>query len=393
MSNSTYQTHSFQDDDEIDLFELAEKLWARKLLIIGITALASLIAVGAAMLLPPTWQSEAKIYTASTADLSELNNLDTEVSTGNSSQQTTPDDAYNLYYRFLTSPSTLRLVFKESGLEQQTLDNNKSSHKEIASAAAFQTFNENLSISQANPSKGGSEYISITFDSKDQLFTANLINNFLLPIANERTVSRLRQNLNADRSSYYTQINKIIKETEQQYISDNKFERAQLEEALSISEGANLEAPLINDLSALGNNQTYLLGSNIIISRLKVLKDETQRFRLLTKPLPDDADRPMLASVSRLYNKQQRLKNLDTTLTNLKVVTIDEPATVPFSPIKPKKALIIALGVVLGGMLGVFIALIQIAIASRREKQRTVIGSFHPTQTMTSAQESNSLRS
>lgn len=47
---------------------------------------------------------------------------------------------------------------------------------------------------------------------------------------------------------------------------------------------------------------------------------------------------------------------------------LEQPATVNSKPAKPKRALIIALGFVLGGMLGVFIALVRIMLKKRSGK-------------------------
>ena len=57
--------------------------------------------------------------------------------------------------------------------------------------------------------------------------------------------------------------------------------------------------------------------------------------------------------------------NLD--FSNLDLVRIDQPAIQPAKPIKPKKILIMSLGLILGGMLGVFIALVRGMLAKRRE--------------------------
>jgi chain length determinant protein (polysaccharide antigen chain regulator) len=48
------------------------------------------------------------------------------------------------------------------------------------------------------------------------------------------------------------------------------------------------------------------------------------------------------------------------------VFTLDSAAEVPETPVKPKKSLIVALGIVLGGMLGAFIALIRVLIRRGR---------------------------
>lgn len=47
---------------------------------------------------------------------------------------------------------------------------------------------------------------------------------------------------------------------------------------------------------------------------------------------------------------------------------LEQPAAVNTKPVKPKRALIIALGLVLGGMLGVFVALVRIMLKKRSGK-------------------------
>jgi capsular polysaccharide biosynthesis protein len=65
-------------------------------------------------------------------------------------------------------------------------------------------------------------------------------------------------------------------------------------------------------------------------------------------------------------------------MSRLKLVTIDKQALEPLSPIKPKKALVLAMGLVLGGILGVLIALVRTLLASRKRmasRQVPVLGS------------------
>ena len=54
-----------------------------------------------------------------------------------------------------------------------------------------------------------------------------------------------------------------------------------------------------------------------------------------------------------------RLRSLQLDAGSLKLVSIDQRAVEPRQPIKPKKALIVALALVLGGMLGMFVALVR----------------------------------
>ena len=53
------------------------------------------------------------------------------------------------------------------------------------------------------------------------------------------------------------------------------------------------------------------------------------------------------------------MKGIKLDTERLRLVRLDQPALQSTNPVKPKKAMILALGLVLGGMLGVFIALIR----------------------------------
>ncbi|MEA1605398.1 GNVR domain-containing protein [Pseudomonas spirodelae] len=52
---------------------------------------------------------------------------------------------------------------------------------------------------------------------------------------------------------------------------------------------------------------------------------------------------------------------------------VEQASALPAQPIKPKKPLIVALGLVLGGMLGIFIALIRLMLKKRSAKMASSI--------------------
>ncbi len=54
-----------------------------------------------------------------------------------------------------------------------------------------------------------------------------------------------------------------------------------------------------------------------------------------------------------------RLRGITVDTEHLQLVRLDQPALEPLSPVKPRKLMIVALGLVLGSMLGVFIALVR----------------------------------
>ncbi|HLR30191.1 MAG TPA: GNVR domain-containing protein, partial [Paenalcaligenes sp.] len=60
------------------------------------------------------------------------------------------------------------------------------------------------------------------------------------------------------------------------------------------------------------------------------------------------------------------LENTHVDFDTLEIVRIDQIAHTPYRPIKPNKKLIVAVAILLGGMLSVFITLIQAMVTQRQ---------------------------
>ncbi|MCF5086803.1 chain-length determining protein, partial [Pseudomonas gessardii] len=73
-----------------------------------------------------------------------------------------------------------------------------------------------------------------------------------------------------------------------------------------------------------------------------------------------------LQDVEPLRAEVARLRGLNIDMSALKLVTIDRRAQEPLSPIKPKKVLVVALSLVAGLLLGMFIALVRHLVLTRR---------------------------
>jgi len=75
-----------------------------------------------------------------------------------------------------------------------------------------------------------------------------------------------------------------------------------------------------------------------------------------------------LTDLAQLREEAARLKGIKLDTERLRLVRLDQLALQSLNPIKPKKAMIIALGLVLGGMLGVFIALVRSLMVRSAER-------------------------
>lgn len=82
-----------------------------------------------------------------------------------------------------------------------------------------------------------------------------------------------------------------------------------------------------------------------------------------------DTDDLFLADLANWRKEAARLKAIDVDIEALRLVRLDQPAMTPSDPLKPKRALVIALGAVLGLMLGVFVALVRAVLVNQRRVQ------------------------
>lgn len=73
--------------------------------------------------------------------------------------------------------------------------------------------------------------------------------------------------------------------------------------------------------------------------------------------LARDNEKLFLESNSQIRSDIARLQELKSDLGNLRLVRLDQLAVEPVAPVRPKRLLILLLSVVLGGILGVSVAL------------------------------------
>ena len=103
----------------------------------------------------------------------------------------------------------------------------------------------------------------------------------------------------------------------------------------------------------IDRNQAYLRGSKALQAQISVLEQR-------------ESDDAFIPGVRELEARLSTLKEVAIEDEQAKVARISSAAQPPHQPIKPKRMLIVAVGIVLGGMLGVFAALIRVAIRNRK---------------------------
>ncbi|AGZ34119.1 chain length determinant protein [Pseudomonas sp. VLB120] len=93
-------------------------------------------------------------------------------------------------------------------------------------------------------------------------------------------------------------------------------------------------------------------------------------------------DELFIKGVEVLRAERSRLNAVNTDLSGLRLVSVDQQATEPLSPVFPRKSVFISLGVIFGGVIGMVYVLLRHALKSRRRDElretilvKNVIGS------------------
>ena len=361
MSTLNSQPVLYSKDDEIDLFELAQKLYQEKQSIIVSTLIVGLISVIAAYTLPRTYESTAIIAPASNFQLMPINTASNYIKSTNGFELTvTPESAFEKFEKILTSPITSRYTFQQSRLAQSQNNEN--------SLSRYDAFKNNLNISREKNAPAPRLIISYKADTPEE--SSRIINDHLLRFTQQQLASEYAKNRTALIKNEQLSLENNIRQIENNFQANNQLRITELREALAQAKAAGIEDIRDTEINgAILSNASYLMGVSLLTSRIQLIEKRGAAYRYFTAPSDGDTEKPYIRGVSEKVFQLNQLKEFSTDYSNLQPVMIEQSAFLPVSPIKPKKSLIVALGVILGGMLGIFIALVRIAIQSRKEKE------------------------
>lgn len=413
--------------DEIDLVQLLRALWAQKLLIVLVSLASFAGAAAYAFLATPQYQVQSVLRPVTAKDLDWLNStglikLSPDEALKLVGAKLESYDNRLAYFRENKS-------FFESSLQsgqtlEQTFENfNRGAFKTLQpdpkktdSLSAY----VGLELSYSKGLDGASllnNFIDFTIKAEQE----KVISDLRTLIANR--LQQLDLKIEAARVSYITtkdtqiamlleadRLNRAKLQDElsalRQQLRQQRDNRImQLDEAIRIASSLGISKPTTP--SALGasgqvtqgnvmrtevNNQQiplYFMGSEALEAERKALlkrksDDFTeprvaqiqQELRLLqanrqVEVLKQRQDEDLFLKDLAVWREAAaRLKSIDLTAGQLHLAIVDRKALEPLSPAKPRKTLILALGLVLGGMLGIFLALVRHALVRRSESMR-----------------------
>jgi chain length determinant protein (polysaccharide antigen chain regulator) len=327
---------------EIDLLELVAALWAQKLLIISVALIATLAAAGYAFFSKPVYEARVYLQPPTLNGIADFNYGRTKDS------ELTPftiEEVYEVFTCNLQSESLRRSFFNEVYLPSLSESDRDESQDKL-----YADFLKKLAIGP--PSKDQPDRYSVTVQGEDPARVTDWVKMFVAragAAAEKEMISNATREAEVRARNLGQQIT-TLQETESRIREDSII---RLREALSIAEAIGLQDPPIisGELSAeisggMDGRLDYMRGS-------RALKAEIQN---LEQRKSDD---PFIGTLRALQIKKSFYTDLQVSPESVSVYRQDGTIEQPDSPIKPKKGLITLLGLVLGGMLGLIIALVR----------------------------------
>lgn len=421
-----------QQNDEIDLGELIRALWARKRLIVGVTAVVTLIAVAYALLATKYYKTQSVVRPVAMNVLDELNASGVYTLTPDEALQRVGSGISSYEYRLAFYRKHQDLFGPDAISDDQTFEQ------------GLNQINEDFAILRPDPKKtdGGFPYVGLAYTYPWGVKGADVVNGLIeyvieqervaiakdVEVVIQNRLTKLEQRMAAERAAY--QAGKQAKIAELEEADDLKTARlndelaalrkqlrtrrdnriAQLNEAILIAKSLGIEKP--STPSALGetvqapasgnvirtevNNQQiplYFMGSEALEAERSALQkrrsddftepriaeiqtklrllEQNREIQLLKKREEEDL---FIGDYAKWNKEASALKALNLDLSNLQLVNVDQQAVYPRAAVKPMKTLIVALGILGGGAIGIFIALIQIGMSKSLALRKEQLG-------------------
>ena len=352
--------------DDIDLFELVENLWNQKLLITAFTILGLVFGGIYAAEAPEKWTAKVQLFPPKMTAIDSLNppelaatppELAASFPTESSwfASEVTPEGVLDELIQKMRSVQTL-LAF-EAGYDGDlfSFQDAPTEEQRIEAATGFLASNLKVSAPGKNPTK---RLIELTLETPGK--AARILNDYLAFVNAQVIAGRaLDLELGIRRS---IQLNEFkIQRVERSYFRRLEEDLALLEEAIEIARIAGIEdiqfGPFVgkDDGRLTKASGLYLRGTRLLNAEIMALRARIESANLI--PVVRD-----------LQAENELLRGIQIDTLGVMAYTLDKPATPPTGPDAPKTQLILTLSIVLGGLLGVMVALIRSAIQNRQAR-------------------------
>ncbi|ENM5738584.1 LPS O-antigen chain length determinant protein WzzB [Vibrio mimicus] len=363
-----YPNYAYQVADEIDLKELFTALWQGKLLIIISALLFSVAAIGYALTAQEWWSTKA---TVSQPQLQNITAYQQAVKRYQPLFDVYQEDGTIIVSKALDTLIDPKLIFQRF---IQTFNANGTKRRFMLANPTFLTMQKQLITQTDAPEvmqklyedwferiqasavdKNTHDIFILSFQSVDKASSLTLLNQYV-QFVNQTLNQQLNDDFISTLAAKYEELTQQYKNLQQQTQLRLQVELERTQYALNIAEAADIKQPV----QSLGEQEIFSI--NIGSRALKAKVDALKSIKDLS------VFEPRLAMLqSKLSQFDLEALSADAKWSVNGFYYLDQPEQ-PLTRDKPKRALIVVLGGLLGGMLGVAIVLVRFAFRSEEEK-------------------------
>ena len=356
-SNNTdtqYQVKSqLPNNDEIDLAELFKVLWKGRLAIIVSTVLCTVIAALYAFNTQEWWTSSVKYIepsaTANQAVKDEL--LKYKPLMGDVlGKYITSAQMLKSFNQLVRQSDVKKSFIKQDPTFLHYLKTQSIDLDTLQGKAALKQWSNRITFTSPNPKKTDETEFQLKLTAMSSGESYEMLERYV-DYVNTLLKTQLEQQIVNDLRSRTNQLQQSIELKTHRALTDLAIKLEQYKVALAIANGANIEKPIEN--FNIGSQFRADLGSKAIFSALKEL-GQVKDVTVLDPSI--ELDR---------YNHTLLKSNEFTLPSETKFISFTSSLEEPLTRDKPKRSLIIVLGLLLGGMMGTVYVLIRNALFTR----------------------------
>ncbi|BDS21595.1 LPS O-antigen chain length determinant protein WzzB [Enterobacter roggenkampii] len=322
--NSNSQVSRSHDSEQIDLLDLMLQLWREKWMIATFVIVFIALAVGYLFVAKEKWTSSAIIAQPDAAQIAPYSN------------------AFNILYG-TAAPSML-------DIQTRAIDRFNASFSALSQALDNQAVPEKLTIEPAV--KGQALPLSVTYTSTSAEAAQKQLAQYIQQV-DEQTAKELALDLKDNIKEQIKTLNDSLQNQEKVAQEQKDLRIKQIAEALKNAEAAKITSPQLQQTQDVTQETLFLLGSE----GLKSMID-------------NEASRPLVFPTA-YYQTRRNLLDIQNLNVNPDTIHVYRYVMKPDLPVRrdsPKKAVILVLAVLLGGMIGSGVVLGRNALRNYKPK-------------------------
>lgn len=358
-------------DDEINLFDLISDLNVQKRWFAVPLVTCVLLALIYVSIAKPLFQVKSVVKPASEKELVELNQPQLKGLVDFESGKKISDDVFSMSVEQAYENSKQALLSKEyrKAFYQQNIQlikDNELFDDSFTFSQNFIQFDQRFKIKLSNDKKDAEKFIELKFELGNAELAAKLLNDYVRFSLNSRLMD-VKATLEHKLSQAIRKLEYDASLIRDKYYTDKAREGLEVSEALAIAKSAGISESIHQKSGVIADSDAlprYMFGAKALAAEKIALDNRTK----LAKNLPFGEDH-FIEGLPEKSFKIAKLKELKIDFDKVKLAKVDELASLPRKPIKPKKALIVALSIVAGLFLGLMTALL-VAAYKRYLKER-----------------------